>query len=596
MLSVVTAAAQASEISGELKKWHRVTLAFDGPETGENARPNPFLFYRLNVVFTHPQTGKSYLVPGYYAADGNAAESSAETGNKWRTHFAPDETGQWKYAVSFRQGENIAVSADADAGQSAGFCDGKTGSFEIADTDKKFPDMRARGRLNYTGGRYLQFAGTGEYFLKQGADAPENLLAYGDFDGDFKTDGKNDHFIKTWQPHIKDWKGGDPSWQGGKGKGLIGAINYLASEGLNAFSFLTFNIEGDDRNVFPYTGYNEKFRFDVSRLDQWEIVFEHGQRMGMFLHFKTQESENETWHDGGEVGIERRLYYRQLIARFSHHLALNWNLGEESGMWRDKKAYQSHQQRRDMAQYFWTHDPYQHHIVIHNGELFDDLLGEQSRLTGLSLQIADFNDVHSSIFEWIKKSEKAGKIWVVACDESGGSRDGIVPDKDDPSHDSARKNALWGGLMAGGWGCEYYFGYKHDHSDLTCQDFRSRDAFWDYCRYALEFFRKQNLPLTQMNCDDALTPQKDDFCFFAEGRIYLIFQKQGGPAQFNLPAGDYEYGYFNPRTGEGAEQLLNSGRLRGPATAVFTAPDSNDWLLVVRNTLCPDAAGGRSAR
>jgi hypothetical protein len=37
--------------------------------------------------------------------------------------------------------------------------------------------------LQYTGRHYLQFAGSGEYFLKLGADSPETLLAYTDFDG-----------------------------------------------------------------------------------------------------------------------------------------------------------------------------------------------------------------------------------------------------------------------------------------------------------------------------------------------------------------------------------------------------------------------------
>ena len=93
-----------------------------------------------------------------------------------------------------------------------------------------------------------------------------------------------------------------------------------------------------------------------------------------------------------------------------------------------------------------------------------------------------------------------------------------------PTHDDGRKNALWGALMAGGWGCEYYFGYKRDHSDLTCQDFRSRDVFWDQCRYALDFFKKQDVPLWRMHCDDELTDADDDYCFFEEGNIYLIYQ------------------------------------------------------------------------
>ncbi|MBI1897066.1 MAG: DUF5060 domain-containing protein, partial [Acidobacteria bacterium] len=55
-------------VTGELKRWHRVTLTFDGPQSGEDATPNPFRNYRLNVTFTHKASGKSYTAPGYYAA------------------------------------------------------------------------------------------------------------------------------------------------------------------------------------------------------------------------------------------------------------------------------------------------------------------------------------------------------------------------------------------------------------------------------------------------------------------------------------------------------------------------------------------------
>ena len=34
--------------------------------------------------------------------------------------------------------------------------------------------------------------------------------------------------------------------------------------------------------------------------------------------------------------------------------------------------------------------------------------------------------------------------------------------------------------MAGGAGIESYFGYSHDHSDITVEDFRSRDEWWGY--------------------------------------------------------------------------------------------------------------------
>jgi hypothetical protein len=572
--------ASGGQISGELRKWHKVTLTFDGPETSEMADPNPFMYYRLNVTFKHEGSGKSYLVPGYYAADGDAANTSADSGNKWRVHFAPDQVGAWRYNVSFRKGRNVAVNERKNAGQSAGFMDGQSGSFNIGPTDKTGRDFRGKGLLQYVGKHHLRFAETGEYFLKCGADAPENFLAYADFDGDFKTDGHKDDLIKTWGPHIKDWKPDDPTWQNGEGKGMIGAINYLASKGMNVFSFLPLNIEGDDKNVFPYLTYDERERLDCSRLDQWEIVFEHGTMLGMYLHFKTMETENELLLDKGELGPHRKLYYRELIARFSHHLALNWNLGEEIND-------ASHEQKVAWANYFWTHDPYQHHIVIHNmGDPHYDLLGEASKLTGFSLQTSkpDFSQVHRRTRDYIDRSVTAGKPWVVACDEPGDATHGLITDAEDPTRDNARKNALWGNIMAGGAGVEWYFGYKHPHSDLTCQDWRTREKVWTQCRYALDFFEKYEIPFWDMKCEDEMTENTDDYVLCKPGEIYMVYLKHGGKVELNVPDGNFTYGWFNPRTGDGLDGLLKSGSVHAGRKIEVTAPDNNDWLLVIKGS------------
>jgi hypothetical protein len=57
----------------------------------------------------------------------------------------------------------------------AGNPHGLTGSFIVEPTDKTGDDFRAKGRLNYVGRHHLQFAETGEWFLKAGVDSPENV-------------------------------------------------------------------------------------------------------------------------------------------------------------------------------------------------------------------------------------------------------------------------------------------------------------------------------------------------------------------------------------------------------------------------------------
>lgn len=583
------------EITGELKKWHKITLTFDGPEVDEQDADNPFLNYRLQVTFTHQR--KMYSVPGYFAADGNAAETSASSGNKWRVHFAPDEVGTWMFHVSFRKGSNVAVSDEALPGESAWHMDGMTGSFEIDPTDKTGRDLRGMGRLQYVGKPYLQFAESGKFFMKAGADAPENLLAYSDFDGDFASDGHKDHFVKNWEPHVRDWQIGDPTWQDGKGKGLIGAVNYLAEKGMNAFSFLPMNIAGDDQNVFPFISYDIYDRMDVSKLDQWEIIFEHADRLGMFLHFKTSEVENQGLLDNGELGVQRKLYYRELIARFSHHLALNWNIGEENGKWMTNHPtpYQTTTQRLACAQYFSDHDPYQHHIVIHNGQPFYDLLGPESKYTGLSIQTnrEDFANVHAAVLKWRKLSLENGKNWASAVDEPGDHRYAVVPDDVDPSHDDARQNALWGALMAGAWGIEWYFGYEHRESDLTLQDWRSRDSMWTQSRHALDFFAENDIPFWDMEPMDDLTEDPNDYVFARNSDVYIIYQKIGTKEVTNIPGakGAFELTWYNPRTGVHEVKTKEVIAEDGLTIGLPPKDQQNDWVILAKKKFSPIFSG-----
>ena len=203
-------------VTGELKKWHKVTVTFDGPTVSETDATNPFLDYRLDVTFSHASSGNSYVVPGYFAANGDAANSGASSGNKWRAHFSPDEVGEWTYTSSFRTGSEVAVDDNPLAGSSAGYFDNAAGIFNIADTDKTGADLRGKGQLQYVGGHYLQFAETGEYFLKQGPDAPENLLAYEDFDNT----PNNGNRRKTYAPTSATGTRATRRGPGGKGKGV----------------------------------------------------------------------------------------------------------------------------------------------------------------------------------------------------------------------------------------------------------------------------------------------------------------------------------------------------------------------------------------
>ena len=596
------------QISGDLMQWHKITLTFNGPQSSELDSVNPFLDYQMYATFT--KNNRQIVIPGFYVADGNAAETSADSGNKWRVIFRPEDYGLWDYEVSFLRGKNIAVAErNSEMGQEVAF-HGAHGEIFISPSDKTGNDLRSKGRISYVNDHYLRYQGTGEIFLKAGTDSPENFLAYHEFDNTYYGgtgerrigEAVPNQTLHRYTPHINDWKEGDPTWKAGrKGKGIIGALNYLASKGVNSVYMMTNNVGGDGQDVFPWISYSSNFtRFDVSKLEQWEIVFSHMDKLGMMCHFVTQETENELLLDSGNVGLKRKLYYRELIARFSHHLGVTWNLGEENGMAPWLEFGQNDRQRKDMSKFIKENDPYNNLIVVHtlsNADLRDDILTKLlgfPYLDGPSLQ-TDINSVHFETLKWRNLSDQKGKKWVVCSDEIGPASVGAVPDAVDPQHNTIRQKVLWGNLMAGGGGVEWYFGYDYANNDLNCEDFRSREKLWELTSIATRFFQ-EHLPVSEMQPMDGWVSPRSNYCFAKNDDLIVIYIPSGGASSVQLnPGKSYRIQWFDPRkggelfdTGESPDITSGVSEFNFSIGAKFNS--SMDWVAVLTRVKIPEGS------
>ncbi|MEE8267952.1 MAG: DUF5060 domain-containing protein [Gemmatimonadales bacterium] len=593
------------EVSGELRKWHRVSVTFSGPATHERADPNPFLDYRLDVTFTHSATGKVHEVPGFYAADGDAANTHADAGNQWRVHFLPDEPGQWQYLATFVQGDDVAVDDDATATPLPPI-HGSNGTFDVLATDKSAPDFRAKGLLKYQNQHHLVFAETGERYLKGGADSPENFLGYFGFDNTYDTGGlptpgmdqypgKNKN-LHMYPNHGSDWMPGDPDWvdeDGDDGKNIIGALNYLAGESINSVYFLTYNVDGGDgADTWPWISTypdpptsDDKLRFDASKLDQWEIVFSHMDQLGIQLHVVTQEAENDHALDGNSLGTRRKLYYRELVARFAHHHALIWNIGEEND--NSVSAMQA------FAAHIRALDAYDHPIAVHtgndainpdgSGHPYSSLYGDPSyEATSLQGDAGTYYDWAINIRE---KSAAQGRPWVVYGDEQGPRLDASGA-----NHVELRQDALWGNLSGGGAGVEWYFGYQGTFGDVQSEDLTKAQEMWTDTRHALAFFHAQTR-FWNMTGDDSPACGAD-YCLAKPGEQTVLYVKQADAGGITLDLGadtdTYSVGWYNPESGDGLGALLPGtvAQVSGPGVQDIGEPPYDadaDWAAVVSN-------------
>ena len=576
--------ARTQTVTGPLTEWQTLTLDFSGPAASEaGGQSNPFLDWRLNVTFTHADSGTTYHVPGYFAGDGEGGG----TGSVWRTRFTPDDAGDWTYDVSFRNGANVAVSLDPMSGVADPLIDGRQGTLQVGTRDTHASGFLKWGRLEYdkdgtsTSQHYLKFR-DGGYWLKGGVDSPENLLGYRDFDN-------TPNYRHTYEEHESDWRPGDPTWNGGRGKGLIGALNYLASQHVNSIYFLPMNIGGDGKDTWPYVGpvdrsgspSNDNKHFDVSKLRQWETVFEHAQKKGIHLHFVFNEAEspNKRELDNGELGLERKLFYREMIARFGHHNAVQWNISEEYNIKFDLGPTRVKQ----FAQYIREVDPYDHPITVHNagtpinswGPFFGD---DRFDVTSIQRGISDGLEEQVELLR--EQSALKGRPIPIMIDEPMSLH--LL------SADEVRKRMLWDIYFSGG-GVEWIVADQ----DKKLEDFREYEQVWRDTWRARQFM-EENLPFWEMSPNDRLLARETDTfgggeVFAISGQLYAIYLPSAletGILDVRGVDGEFLLRWYNPRTGqfEGHES-----RHTGDIFIELGPPPSSpteDWVALV--TVVPE--------
>ncbi len=383
--------------------------------------PNPYLDFRLTARVTPPGSTTSFDIPGFFAADGSQGDpctGEIAPGRAWKVRFTPENVpGSWTVVVYFEQGvgsDGRPINVSDDPVPSIqGTAPFVTTAVQVVAFDPQAPGFYGKGILRNVpfhpdlGGYYLKFSNPAlpeerRHFVATGTGSPENFLAYREFYKSDKAPASLGGLLHTYERvadglptngpthHETDWDPGDPVWattyltrsgssysshfiehpscpsttSDGAGRGILGALRYLESKGVNSIYLLPLNLGGDGRDVHPFadvpmadiggtcptvTPSFAALNYSVKRMQEWTTVLQFAAQRGIMVNMVLweQEQENLEWlgygpgaaggpyscanpPPNGELTWARRLYLKQMAAYFGHLHGLKWTLCEEA--------------------------------------------------------------------------------------------------------------------------------------------------------------------------------------------------------------------------------------------------------------------------
>ncbi len=444
-------------------RWSKIELSFEGPRSIGRGEPNPFAV-SFDVVFTGPD-GKSVKVPGFYDGDGKGGLD----GNIWKVRFAADRNGSWTYRTE---------SSHASLNR-------RSGRFQVTDPSPNAPAFYRLGRLEYVGERYLKFR-EGGYWIKAGADEPENILgkAFGD-----------------WEAKKRE-------------------IDYLASQNINSIYVMTHNLEGDNNDVWPWLGLTAEEaktnhdRFDIAKLEKWREFFEYVQSKGLVIHLVLED--DSAWKQ-----YDQARYYREMVARFGYLPALIFNFNEEHNenySLADALAY---------MKLLGELDPYKHPRAIHNVNLpvNDYIDSRHVELASIQTPPRRPASLNRIAVDWVEASLAKGKRPLVVSFDEGR-----------PAED---RRSWWSVYLGGGiW----------ESLVPVPGGFAEQSSVWRELAVARAFM--ESLPVHKMYPANHLVAEGEAFCLARPGEVYALYLPQGGRVTVQLTPGNrYSAEWFDPRTG-----------------------------------------------
>jgi hypothetical protein len=319
---------------------------------------------------------------------------------------------------------------------------------------------------------------------------------------------------------------------------------------------MTHNIDGDDKDVWPWLGDTAReaksngaddVRFDVARLEEWRELFDHMQTRGVVTYLVLED--DSAWR-----GYDHERYYREIIARFGYLPALIFNFNEESN--ENYKLPEALEYMRQLADL----DPYDHPRGIHNVNTPSDDYIDSPQIDLTSIQIGspggrelDVTLPNGRAINWIERCRSRGqRVLMVGFDEGR-------PEED--------RRAWWSAYLGGGaW--EAHVLPPHD---------RPMSA-WEHVWIELGGARvfMESLPFWEMEPANDVVRNGKAFCLAKRGEIYAFYLPIGGEVRVELPERqEFRLEWWNPDQGRLGSFAYESRVRGGPQT--LSPPGKGDW-------------------
>ncbi len=358
----------------------------------------------------------------------------------------------------------------------------------------------------------------------------------------------------------------------GIGTAKKAAIDYLASKGVNSVYLITNNISGDRNDTWPWVGTTmseaiaNSNRFNVAKLLLWEDFFSYVQQQGLVLHIILDDDSAWDLYD-------HTLYYRELVARFSHHPGIVWNIGEEANeIYTDAEQIAHANTIRNL-------DPYDHPVTVHRMPTWPFLGNSSFDLTSIqpidgasdfsTTDLGDLNAVGNLPPE-LKHMPPGGQC-AIMIDEI--PRVTVVESSCNPQDENRSA------LPDFPWEAAAMKFTTHDaYGQGGAVTIEILEPMWLDMQRARQFY--ENLPFPQMlPCNQLLSPA-GNLCSGMTGDVYALYLPVGGSINMDLSSevSTFSLEWFDPRSGT----IIDGGVVEAGAVRTLIAPDSQDWALVMR--------------